>query len=186
VEIILTAAARIFSELGYASATTNHIARRAGVSIGSLYQYFPNKDSLLCRLLERHIQEGYEIIVRVMPEIEKIGRIDRTVIKRLVMTMLDMHRHDPALHRLLFEEVRTSIFQTDYKKNEDFVVERLLRLLEQTPNRRTVNPKAAVQLMSHTIEAMTHRFILYGYDGLAEAEFVSEVTDLLAGYLLEE
>ena len=54
---IVEAAARVFEERGYAGATTNRIAERAGVSIGSLYQYFPNKESILVVLLEQHTQE---------------------------------------------------------------------------------------------------------------------------------
>ena len=49
VESILVAAARILAERGYLATTTNDVADAAGVSIGSLYQYFPNKDSLLVR-----------------------------------------------------------------------------------------------------------------------------------------
>jgi len=50
VNVILKAAAHIFMEKGYATGTTNHIAQKAGVSIGSLYQYFPNKDAILVNL----------------------------------------------------------------------------------------------------------------------------------------
>lgn len=57
VDVILDAAARIFVETGFDAATTNAIAERAGVSIGSLYQYFPNKLALLAALKERHIVE---------------------------------------------------------------------------------------------------------------------------------
>jgi AcrR family transcriptional regulator len=55
---ILTAAAHVFAEHGYAAGTTNRIAERARVSIGSLYQYFPNKDAILAELLVRHIDRG--------------------------------------------------------------------------------------------------------------------------------
>ena len=54
---IVESAARVFEERGYAGANTNRIAERAGVSIGSLYQYFPNKESILAVLLEQHTQE---------------------------------------------------------------------------------------------------------------------------------
>jgi AcrR family transcriptional regulator len=57
VDRILDAAARIFDERGYRATTTNHVAEAAGVSIGSLYQYFPNKDALLVALAEHHIDE---------------------------------------------------------------------------------------------------------------------------------
>src|SRR5262245_64830810 len=52
---ILTAAAHIFAEYGYAAGTTNRIAERARISIGSLYQYYPNKDAILAELLTRHL-----------------------------------------------------------------------------------------------------------------------------------
>ena len=51
-------ATRIFDERGYRATTTNHIAAAAGVSIGSLYQYFPNKDALLAALAERHVNQA--------------------------------------------------------------------------------------------------------------------------------
>lgn len=57
-ERILTAAAHVFAERGYAGGTTNRIAERARISIGSLYQYFPNKDAILAELLIQHIDRG--------------------------------------------------------------------------------------------------------------------------------
>ena len=55
VDRIVEAAARVFNEAGYPSATTNGIAAEARVSIGSLYQYFPNKDALLIEIARRHV-----------------------------------------------------------------------------------------------------------------------------------
>ena len=50
-EAILGAAAQVFEARGYASGTTNRIAETAGVSIGTLYQYFPSKEALVVALL---------------------------------------------------------------------------------------------------------------------------------------
>ena len=53
VERVLAASARVFADDGYAAATTNKIAEQAGVSVGSLYQFFPHKAALLQALRER-------------------------------------------------------------------------------------------------------------------------------------
>ena len=57
VEAILTATAHILTKKGYASLSTNRIAERAGVSIGSLYQYFPNKEAIIKALRENHVND---------------------------------------------------------------------------------------------------------------------------------
>ena len=62
VAVILRAAARVFATQGYAAGTTNRIAEAAGVSVGSLYEYFPNKDALLVALMEAHIAEGRTLL----------------------------------------------------------------------------------------------------------------------------
>jgi AcrR family transcriptional regulator len=54
-ESILEAATRVFEEADYQGSTTNKIAELAGVSVGSLYQYFPNKDALVLALFERYL-----------------------------------------------------------------------------------------------------------------------------------
>ena len=60
VDTILDTAAQLFEEVGYESATTNEIALRAGVPIGSLYQFFTNKDAILNALVERYVWPGLD------------------------------------------------------------------------------------------------------------------------------
>ncbi|CPX14257.1 Putative transcriptional regulator%2C TetR family [Mycobacteroides abscessus] len=59
---ILEAAAHVFADFGYAAGTTNRIAERAEISIGSLYQYFPNKDAILVELMTAHTHRGFALI----------------------------------------------------------------------------------------------------------------------------
>src|SRR5689334_19652309 len=54
---LVSAAAGEFAEVGYDAATMSAIARRAGASIGSLYQFFPNKESLARALRTQYAQE---------------------------------------------------------------------------------------------------------------------------------
>lgn len=55
VEAVVTATAQLLAERGYAALTTNHIAERAGVSIGSIYQYFPGKEAIVAQVTERTV-----------------------------------------------------------------------------------------------------------------------------------
>jgi AcrR family transcriptional regulator len=52
-EALVEACARLLPERGYAGTTTNHIARRAGVNISSLYEYFPGKDAIVAQVAAR-------------------------------------------------------------------------------------------------------------------------------------
>jgi AcrR family transcriptional regulator len=64
IETILDAAERLFSEVGYDGATTNAIASRAQTSIGSLYQFFPNKEAIVQGLAERYLAQLREVHAR--------------------------------------------------------------------------------------------------------------------------
>ena len=101
VERILDAATRVFHERGYAGATTNDIADEAGLSIGSLYQYFPNKDALLVALTQRHITtttSSLAAMIGKLPEDSGFDVILRTVVRFLV------EQHDlDDLHLLVMQ-----------------------------------------------------------------------------------
>src|SRR2546423_5851957 len=73
VEAILEGAAQVFERHGYAKGTTNRIAERAGVSIGSLYQYFPNKGAIVVELSRRHMAEVRGVARPALQEL-----VDRT------------------------------------------------------------------------------------------------------------
>ena len=94
VEIIFEAAAQVFSQVGFASATTDRIAERAGVSIGSLYQYFPNKNAILVGLLERHLEEGQKFVFEKLQETKKIGK---GMTRHIIEAGIAQHSIDPEL-----------------------------------------------------------------------------------------
>ena len=107
VETLLEAAARVFVKEGYAKATTNRIAAAAGVSVGSLYQYFPSKDAIAVELLRRYRDGLVELVDtrlgNVTPGDVQDGRA------RSPRDLLRGEGINPALHRVLIEQVlRTS------------------------------------------------------------------------------
>jgi AcrR family transcriptional regulator len=103
VEAILAAAARVFVKEGYAHATTNKIAAAAGVSVGSLYQYFPSKDALAVELLRRYREGLVELVAGRLATMNEANFAD--VVRELVAALLRAEGINPALHRVLIEQV---------------------------------------------------------------------------------
>src|SRR5262245_4205990 len=65
VDAILAATIQVLLSIGKERLTTTRVAARAGVSVGTLYQYFPNKSALLQAALKRHLDEVTGIVERV-------------------------------------------------------------------------------------------------------------------------
>lgn len=107
VAAILEAATQLFDRDGYAATTTNGIAERAGVSIGSLYQYFAHKDAILESLAEQQVELAHAEVTRVFDE-GASGEADRPSLERLldalVRRIAALHTDRPQAHRLLFDQ----------------------------------------------------------------------------------
>jgi AcrR family transcriptional regulator len=103
VEAMLDAAVMLLKRGGANAITTNRIADTAGVSIGSVYQYFPNKHALFAALHERHIALVADVINRRIKECAE-SSLERLV-ESLVDGMVEAHAVDPELSELLMSEV---------------------------------------------------------------------------------
>ena len=91
-DAIIEAATQLLREGGLAALNTNAIAERAGVSIGSLYQYFPNKDALMVEMIRREQQSHVARLAAALPFVEALD-LDETV-HLLVRTAMAHHRED--------------------------------------------------------------------------------------------
>ncbi|WP_179473847.1 TetR/AcrR family transcriptional regulator [Mycolicibacterium vinylchloridicum] len=153
---IVDAAAQIFAEYGYAAGTTNRIAERAGMSIGSVYQYFPNKDAVLRALMQAHADAGARLIAErtsngLPPALDDALRV-------FVRATIDNHRDDPRLHRVLFEEApRAPEFLAYIHDMERQAVEAAAVLLDAYPSTRASRLTAPVVVT--TIESLVHRLV---------------------------
>ena len=101
IEAILDAAARILGERGWSGVTTNLVAEVAGVSIGSLYQYFPHKRALVEAVRRRHFDE----ILQVLRASTDLATPRTRRIAIFVDGMIASHSRFPAAHHALMEQV---------------------------------------------------------------------------------
>lgn len=103
VEDIVQATARVLLKEGFDACTTNRVAAVAGVSIGSVYQYFPNKEALVLAVMERHLGQMKDALAVRLSELASADLA--TAVREMVRAMLAVNRIQPRLHRVLLEQV---------------------------------------------------------------------------------
>src|SRR5688572_7939340 len=101
VDAILDATARVLVRDGYDKTTTNRVAEVAGVSIGTLYQYFESKEAIVVELGRRHADRMSATIAAKLGAL--IDAPLEVVARALVQTMIEAHALEPELHRALIE-----------------------------------------------------------------------------------
>jgi AcrR family transcriptional regulator len=179
-ERILTAAAHVFAEYGYAAGTTNRIAERARISIGSLYQYFPNKDAILAELLVRHLERG--TWTRVDQLDLSAGSLEAAV-RALVRDAIDNHRDDPRLLRIMIEEAPMSreLLDTIDRHGKERVGQ-VRDLLVRHPDVHVRDLDTAAELIVFTVEINTHKLMAAPMTIPVET-FENELVDMVTRYL---
>jgi AcrR family transcriptional regulator len=185
VEALVEATARLLVKEGYEHASTNRIAQIAGVSVGSLYQYFPSKEALVAAVIERHNSEVMQMVR------EALGKVALSSIEiaaqELVSVMINAHRVDPKLHRILVEQTpRVGRLQSIE------IVEREAMALVRTyldARRSEVEVEdldVAAFFCVTIVEALTHAAVVRRPDAMANGEvdnLINQITDLLVSYL---
>ncbi|MDV7619518.1 TetR/AcrR family transcriptional regulator [Acinetobacter baumannii] len=113
-EAILEAAARILESLGFAGFNTNAVAELAGVSIGSLYQYFPSKDALIVELIRRERANLSNHIVEVIQQSDAADLKDK--LKLIIQAAVQHQLSRPQLARTL--EFASELIGKDTEESE--------------------------------------------------------------------
>jgi AcrR family transcriptional regulator len=92
VDALIEATARILVREGFERASTNRIAEVAGVSVGSLYQYFPTKEALVAAVIERHQQETLQTVQGELADV--FAEPVNAAMRKLVAAAVKAHRAD--------------------------------------------------------------------------------------------
>ena len=150
VAVILEAAARVLEEKGLEGYNTNAVAERAGVSVGSLYQYFRNKDSLLASLLEREAEPFLAALERIPGEAPF-----QTALLLLIEASVQQQLRRPKLARLLDFIERQAAFEDLATSTVDRAQHVISNLLDREGAPKVEDrPTAAMEVLS-VIRALT-------------------------------
>ncbi len=183
VEALMIATARVLIEVGYDHASTNRIAETAGISIGSLYQYFPNKEALVAELCKRQGEKEFQILFDQMEQVAPLPL--RRAIPELIRAIISAHRVEPKLHKVLMEQVPRVGALKNVRDLERRIGDLLRIQLEA--RRRQIRPRHlehAVFILMHAVEAVTHAAVLDNPEYLDSDKLVEELSDLVMRYLV--
>jgi AcrR family transcriptional regulator len=186
VDALVEATARILVKEGFDKASTNRIAEVAGVSVGSLYQYYPGKEALVAAVIDRHNQEIMRVVRGALGEVAS-QPVEKAV-RRLVTVAIEAHRIDPKLHRVLAEQIpRTARLESVEAFNRETYALFRAYLEGHSDELRTIDLDLAAFVCVTSIEALAHTAVLHRSErlsGEAVERFVAEATRLVAGYLI--
>jgi AcrR family transcriptional regulator len=184
VDAILEATTRILQKEGYEAASTNRIAREAGVSVGSFYQYFPTREAVMADLADRQADKMLGLLARELATLSMAPLEE--AIRIVVKTVCETVAEDALLNRVLLRHL-ASIGRMDKLIEMERRAAQLIRVyLEVHRDRvRLRNPDVASLILVHLSSAMTDVFIAYHPDELDYHALAEEMTDLVLRYVMK-
>jgi AcrR family transcriptional regulator len=155
---ILQAAAQVLAAHGCAAGTTNRIAERSGVSIGTLYQNYPNKDAILVELMTAHLDAG-PAAIRARLDDGLPTELD-ALLRLFVRAAIHNHRDEWRLHQVLFEEApRPAAILAMLHEDEAALVAAAAPLLAAHPQVTVGDADVAAGVVVATVESLVHRLV---------------------------
>jgi AcrR family transcriptional regulator len=181
VDAVLDAVIRILKREGLDAVTTNRIAEVAGVSIGSLYQYFPDKRAIFEALHRRHIEQIDHTVAKTLVQ-HGASPLDE-LITAMIEAMVEAHETDPELHHLLMAEVphgASGKQEFAVRLHGTFLLAIAARSNELKKHR---DPVKTAFIVAHMVEALSHGAVQRRPPGLSRADAKKEAIRAVLAYL---
>jgi AcrR family transcriptional regulator len=179
---VVEAAGQLLVQIGYAQTSTNEIAHRAGVSIGSLYQYFADKEDVFRAIVRRHRER---VLPAVMTAFTRMAEPNNDLVETaldLLRSMASINAENPRLMAAIEHELGWLEHEDDAELD---LVGRLADILRQ---RRAVAPRRlapTAALMVVTVEPLS-RWLVHGKPVELDTEILVEGVGRMLRGLLEE
>ncbi|WP_020669012.1 TetR/AcrR family transcriptional regulator [Amycolatopsis nigrescens] len=179
VEQMLDASAQLIDEIGYDALTTTLIAKKAGVAVGSLYQFFPDKRAVVQALTQRNLERFLAAVN------ERLGSVDHShwwdVVDSLLDIYLVMHRDVPGFSKVHFGDVVDLRLLDDRRDNNLVVADSLAGLLTGKLNLPAEQLALPVSIAVEAADALLN--LAFRRSPQGDPEVVAETKHLIKGYL---
>jgi AcrR family transcriptional regulator len=174
VDAILKATVQVLLRVGKEKLTTTRVAQRAGVSVGTLYQYFPNKSALLKAALRLRVEE-------ILAEVEKVCIVERgqpveEMAEALARAFIEVKMRDPKTSRALYQVSSDVEGAKMMSSSAARVNEKIARLLETAPEQLTRDPHLMASILQGTIAGVKRQLL---ESEMPEAQFAVTERELV-------
>jgi AcrR family transcriptional regulator len=185
VHAILEATVQVLDREGLEAATTTRVAEVAGVSVGSLYQYFSHRDAILNALQDREFERTLRLLQDVLAN-ANLAKHPRETVSAVVQGLASLYRASPGLHRVLaIEGLRVAKADRvhDFDSRVLAIVRHFLAATDAPIRRKNVDAAAFVTLQAVRATMLAH--LLERPPGIDEPAIVDELVDLVLRYLVD-
>jgi AcrR family transcriptional regulator len=186
VSAILEATVQVLEREGAEAATTTRIAEVAGVSVGTIYQYFSHRDAILDALQDREFDRAVELMQTILSE-DNLGKTPRETVTACVRGLTSLYEANPGLHRVLaMEGLRMT--KADRVHAFDLRIIAIVRhfLAATAAPVRRPNVDAAAFVAFQCVRATMLASLLERPAGLNDETLIEELVDLLLRYLVDD
>lgn len=182
VERIIAAGREVLVQTGYESFSTNRVAEQAGISPGSLYQYFPDKAAILDEVIDRYWEHNAVLTERALGD--RVAQITAQDTRPVIDALLSAMEADPALLRVVVEELP----QARWRERRAELVRRVRELTTAAAiafaESDDPNTSDAAWVIVIAMENLATRWVL-DRPNIDRADFIEELNALVAGYIAQ-
>ncbi|AFL90423.1 transcriptional regulator [Terriglobus roseus DSM 18391] len=157
VESILEATLQVLLDVGQARLTTTRVAERAGVSVGTLYQYFPNKSALLKTVMERHLAEIATVVEAACAALhgQPLAAMAEGVVREFLRAKLGNIRKSMALYAFSYDVDRARIV----KCMSDRIRAAMATMLRTSVEPLGTDPAVAAAMLGDMMAGVSRRMV---------------------------
>jgi AcrR family transcriptional regulator len=184
VEMIFEATARIIEREGQDALNTNHIAERAGISVGTLYQYFPKKEAILIAMARRELAHDRAAVIRAISD--AFDAPDAPVARPAVRTLIDLHRQRQKVRGVIMQVHAAHGFSEEHSQPLREVTELLSARSDRVaPGRIGAISPVTLFILTRAIIGVIRAAAQEHSPLLGCAEFEDEIVRLIETYLAD-
>ncbi|MCF6300130.1 MAG: TetR/AcrR family transcriptional regulator [Proteobacteria bacterium] len=189
VQAILEATINLLLEKGIKDLTTNHVAELAGVSIGSLYQYFPNKKALVARLIELHVEEEITRVSALMTQIKESATCQHSSLIRegnmrlVIKEFIDIHTENLELAQILHTPIDDQACRQALRTTTTFFTKLIENMLNQVDNIANKDNCTRAYIIANSVDLLIQTTLIEQPKLFSEPIFLDELVSLSMNYL---